>query len=284
MPSPLHGLIIPAASPVRRKPGPCGGHTLPPMNRRPARGFEQTVSLLISHSARQRRDEVVLQIVKVDVAPATEGRQQPDADVHGPVADREDPSVAGQRFSDRSGRRGRPRTNRSAPSANGSTAGSRIPSGSRGSRPAQRARELRRGPLGTDDPLGADLFRRHRHAWRRTPRATPLSKIGSDRLRLVEDLGARRFGVVEDDLVEVLARLDEAVVGPASSSGKRAPACGPPRGRAGPLTLSQVRSSSPRPISSRTLTARGVRPSPQVFSRGNAFFSQTRTEWPRVAR
>ena len=33
-------------------------------------------------------------------------------------------------------------------------------------------------------------------------------------------------------------------------------------------------SSPPRPMSSSCLTARGVRPSPQVFSRGNVFFSR----------
>src|SRR4249919_3281871 len=39
-------------------------------------------------------------------------------------------------------------------------------------------------------------------------------------------------------------------------------------------------SSSPRPMSCSCLTARGVRPSPQVFSRGNVLRSTTATSWP----
>ena len=39
----------------------------------------------------------------------------------------------------------------------------------------------------------------------------------------------------------------------------------------------------PRPMSSSWRTARGVSPSPQVFSRGKRFFSTTSTRWPASA-
>ena len=146
----------------------------------------------------------------------------------------------------------------------------------------RRERTWWRRPPRRHDPLRADLLglavalrdeTRHHAACRRVG-STPGS---------VKDLRARGFGVVEHDLVEVLARLDQAVSRPSRRArGTSSSRVRPAAWTRSPSTRSQVRSSSPRPISSRTLTARGVRPSPQVFSRGNVFFSQTSTEWPRA--
>ena len=87
-----------------------------------------------------------------------------------------------------------------------------------------------------------------------------------DDLGLVENLGAGGFRVVKDDLIEVLARLDQPVVGPVLEFRKRSSR--PTRGvypqALDPLPGCQLFAETHLV---ETLTARGVSPSPHVFSR-----------------
>ena len=97
MPSPLNGLTVPAASPTTRWVGPTLGPTEPPMGSRPLVG-RPSRRVGVELPVAGRRGHVLAQEVGgVHALEVAERRQQPDADVHRAVADREDPAVARHR-------------------------------------------------------------------------------------------------------------------------------------------------------------------------------------------
>ena len=98
MPSPLNGLTAPAASPTTRKVGPALGPTLPPIGMRPLVGRHSGSVGVDLPAFGDLAGVGVEQVGGVDALEVAERRQQADADVHGAVADREDPPVAGHRL------------------------------------------------------------------------------------------------------------------------------------------------------------------------------------------
>ena len=98
MPSPLNGLIEPAASPTTSHVGPTFGSIEPPIGSRPPVGIADAArrGQISQYSGRGAR-ELVHEVGRVDALEVAERRQQADADVDRAVADREDPAVAGQR-------------------------------------------------------------------------------------------------------------------------------------------------------------------------------------------
>ena len=68
------------------------GHRDPPTGGGTARGLGRDAPV-----GRRRRGELGHEVGGVHLLPVAEGRQEADAHVHGPVADREDPAVAGER-------------------------------------------------------------------------------------------------------------------------------------------------------------------------------------------
>ena len=216
MPSPLNGLIVPAASPTSTQVGPTFGVTEPPIGRRPPVGrrrrpspgeMPQYAGAVWANSS--------IRCDRVHRLPVAERRQQPDADVDRPVADREDPPVAGQ-ASCRCGRarRGPTRSTGRRAAGSRSSRGSPCPAGSDRLRlGAERPPEPAVGAVGDDHVAGPDLPRRRRVALSFTtaPRTSPPSTIGAMASVPWCSDGAGRDGVLGDELVEVATAHDVAV-------------------------------------------------------------------------
>ena len=102
-----------------------------------------------------------------------------------------------------------------------------------------------------------------------------------DRVGALEQGRPRRLGVQRHHPVEVAAAHDVAVAREDGVLGPRAaPATAPARCSAGRRSGGTWSAPRPGPCPASCLTARGVRPSPQVFSRGNVLRSTTVTSWP----
>ena len=271
MPSPLNGLTLPAASPIDEVGRPGLGadrpaHRDPPADR-PARRVRRVdlpaVGDLVGVGVEEVRG--------VDALEVAERRQQPDADVHGAVADREDPAVAGHRVAVAVldvERRLDPRLGVLG----------RLPVGAdrRAVRPlagavrAERPAEPAVGAVGDDRVLGPDVDRPRRRRPRPwAPRTKPRSTSGWTASCLCEHGGPGPLGVGGDELVELAPAHDVAVV--RVDRVRRPLQLQLAAHAGGPQALVAVEPGRARPtspMSSSCLTARGVSPSPHVFSRG----------------
>ena len=96
MPSPLNGFTDPSASPAVSQLGPTLGFTENPVGSLPPVGAPHSESAEMPQRVGRGVAERLHEVRGVHVLPTREGGEQPDADVHRPVADREDPSVAGE--------------------------------------------------------------------------------------------------------------------------------------------------------------------------------------------
>ena len=217
MPSPLNGLMDPAASPTTAHVGPTfgldrAGHRDAGRRSGAQVGFSGSISQYSGSGGRPLLHEVR----GVDALEVAERRQQADADVDRPVADREDPAVAGQRVAVAVAhvegaldpRLGVQRAlevvadRHALRVASGS--GPCPAPGRTGSWRRRRSRRSGRGSCGS---------RRSSLSFTTAPRTSPPRTSGCDGLGALEQGGAGLHGVLGDDLVEVTAAHDEAVVG-----------------------------------------------------------------------
>ena len=140
---------------------------------------------------------------------------------------------------------------------------------------AERAAEARVRAVGDDDVAGAHLLDRAVSLRLTTaPRTSPRSTTGAVASASCHTVAPAFTALLGDDLVEVVAasrRSRTREVGVLGPLELERDAVGD--GRAARRSGGSRPSASARPMSSSWRTARGVRPSPQVFSRGNVFFS-----------
>ena len=233
------------------------------------------------------------QVLVVDLAPRRAGVEDAEADVAGAVADAEDPAVAGQQAARLCRRRRGPTAPATTPASRRRAAGSVVGAHRHAHRPVVAL-------LAAPSPAtaGWSCRRRPRPAApsRSTAPFSPLVVTPAIRPALSSTgpvhrgaLAQHRAGLDRlpgQQVVEVAARPDQAVRRVAGELGPRdlqphAAADDPQALVVQPAGL-LARCRCPSTTSDRT--ARGVRPSPQTFSRGNAVFSSSSTSWPARAR
>ena len=247
---------------------------------------------------RHRGHPALEQLLVVDVAEGAGAAEDAEADVARAVADAEHPAVAGQQ----GGLPGRavpqlePGLEEVVVGARGRVVGPHrdpertvvtLDEAHGQAEPARSCRPRRRRRGRRTVPVRPVL--RPRSSWR--AQVTPVMRPervqdGTGDGGLLEQVGALALGGAGQDLVEVGAGPDQAVarhtgeLGPlqlqplAAADDAQAlvadPAVAPPR--------------AGRPRATSSLTPRGVRPSPQTFSRGKAVFSSSTTCRPARAR
>ena len=96
MPSPLNGFTEPAASPTTSQVGPTFGFTEPPVGSLPPVGGPHEVSGEMPHRAGAVSTNASINVLVLTSFQPENVDSRPDADVHGAVAHREDPAVAGE--------------------------------------------------------------------------------------------------------------------------------------------------------------------------------------------
>ena len=194
MPSPLNGLIEPAASPID-DPGRARLRVDRAGHRQAAAGGLAEHRVGVDAPVRRRGGRPLRHQVRgVDVAPVAEGRQQADADVDGPVAAREDPAVA-RAWRRRCGRARRGPTRSTGRRAAGSRssrgwpcpAGAACRAGCRAPGRTGRATRRRRRRSGR----GSRAPRRCALSLTTAPREQPVAQDRPQRLGALQQRGAR---------------------------------------------------------------------------------------------